>query len=338
MNKMMEMVKIVNMIFRQGSNMLFHVTYRSYSDGRTKDDLSKNCSFPNRDDVRKCSIQSLVFEINVVYALFKEKVDGYSKELDILSIQNLLLSGNYHLSPLCLVRSDDEFPRSNSIPMFLFDFTSLADHLVMCSLGGILIQELNHSSYFRKSCYSAYNSSDRSYIHYINTIQEWVEMEALLILNCGKSITYFSRSRLIEKIRPIVNNDDNLVKLISSFTDLHVVDNKGRYLLSLKAGIPYIPFISEILFDIIMDDIDQTIEERLPKLKYARFLNEIFIPIFNKVNNIELYAALNDIFKECNLTSPDIEHAVRGGDPIPFSGGTIKINYNEGKSEIKWVV
>ena len=87
-----------------------------------------------------------------------------------------------------------------------------------------------------------------------------------------------------------------------------------------------------------MDDIDQTIEERLPKLKYARFLNEIFIPIFNKVNNIELYAALNDIFKECNFTSPDIEHAVRGGDPIPFSGGTIKINYNEGKSEIKWVV
>ena len=39
MIKMMEMVKIVNMIFRLCSNMLFHVTYRSYSDGRTKDDL-----------------------------------------------------------------------------------------------------------------------------------------------------------------------------------------------------------------------------------------------------------------------------------------------------------
>ena len=250
MNKMMEMVKIVNMIFRLGSNMFFHVTYRSYSDGRTKDDLSKNCTFPNRDDVRKCSIHSLVFEINVVYAFFKEKVDGYSKELDIISIQNVLLSGNYHLSPLHLVHSDDEFPQSNSIPKFLFEFISIADHLVMCSLGSILIKGLNHSSYFRNSCYSAFNSN-RSYIHYINTIEEWVEMEALIRLNCAKSMTYFSKSRLIDKIRPIVNNDDNLVKLILSFTDLHVVDDKSRYLLELKAGISYLYLISDILFNII---------------------------------------------------------------------------------------
>ena len=42
-------------------------------------------------------------------------------------------------------------------------------------------------------------------------------MDALLKLNCSNSIKMFSRSRLIEKVRPIVHNDDNLVlvKLIS---------------------------------------------------------------------------------------------------------------------------
>lgn len=53
-------------------------------------------------------------------------------------------------------------------------------------------------------------------------------MDALLKLNCSNSINMFSRSRLIEKVRPIVHNDDNLVKLISSFCNLPIVDNMGR--------------------------------------------------------------------------------------------------------------
>lgn len=84
-----------------------------------------------------------------------------------------------------------------------------------------------------------------------------------------------------------------------------------------------------------MDDIDQVIEERFPKLKYARFQHEIFIPIFNKDKEQYYSNALNEIFNKCNLPSPNIERAVRGGEPIPFSGGTILVN-NEGISQIDY--
>lgn len=156
-------------------------------------------------------------------------------------------------------------------------------------------------------------------------------MEALLQLDCSKSVISFSRSRLIEKVRTIVHYDDNIVKLISSFCNLPIVDNMGRDF-SHNSGVPPLTFIAEILFNIILDDIDQKIEDRLPNLKYARFQHEIFIPIFNKFNELDYYKALNEIFHECNFISPTFERAVRGGDPIPFSGGFILIN-NEGKSQ-----
>lgn len=135
-------------------------------------------------------------------------------------------------------------------------------------------------------------------------------MDALLKLNCSNSINMFSRSRLIEKVRPIVHNDDNLVKLISSFCNLPIVYNMGRNF-SIKTA--PLTFIAEILFNIILDDIDQVvIEERFPKLKYARFQHSIFIPIFNKDKEQYYYNALNEIFNKCNLPSPNIERAVRG--------------------------
>lgn len=104
---------------------------------------------------------------------------------------------------------------------------------------------------------------------------------------------------------------------------------------SLNTGVPPLTFIAEILFNIILDDIDQEIEKRLPKLKYARIQHEILIPIYYKDKEKSYYKALNEIFNEYNLLSPILERAVRGGEPIPFSGGFILIN-NEGKSQIEY--
>ncbi|KAF3452225.1 hypothetical protein FNV43_RR08323 [Rhamnella rubrinervis] len=93
--------------------------------------------------------------------------------------------------------------------------------------------------------------------------------------------------------------------------------------------------IAEILFNIILDDIDQEIEVRLPKLKYARYQDEIFIPIYQKEKEQSYYKALNEILNKCYLLSPTLERAVRGGEPIPFSGGFILIN-NDGKTKIEY--
>ena len=84
--------------------------------------------------------------------------------------------------------------------------------------------------------------------------------------------------------------------------------------------------------NIILDDIDREFEERLPKHEYARFIHEIFIPIYDKDLS---YNDLKEIFTECNFLSPTFARALRGGEPIAFSGGLIRIN-NEGMCQIEY--
>lgn len=222
-----------------------------------------------------CSIQSLVFEIFEVYAFFRQKGDFPLSEVDILHIQNALLSGNFHFSPLRIVVETHSDSGSSRL---LYLSPSPADDVVIGALGGILVKELRHSSYFRESCFSSYTKKAS---HYLERIQEWSEIEALLLINCSDSLTKFPRSLLIEKVQAIVHYDDGLVKLISSFCNLALLDNTGKDW-SDKTGVPPLLFISSILFNIFLDEIDREIEEQLPKLKYARYEFEILVPIFHK--------------------------------------------------------
>lgn len=196
-------------VYTNPHNMFFYLTYRNYTDDRTGDELSDKSPA-----VRKCSLHTLIFEINFVYAFLKNHNSNYAlSPEDILSIQNALLSGNYHLSPLRFIHGNSASPMLEA---------SLADELVIGALSGILVKELGESCYFRKSCYSSY-TNDRSLRHYLDTIQEWGDIEVLLLLDCSNSSLMFSRSRLLEKVRPIVHNDEHLVKLISSFCNLPFV-------------------------------------------------------------------------------------------------------------------
>jgi retron-type reverse transcriptase len=137
----------------------------------------------------------------------------------------------------------------------------------------------------------------------------------------------------MEKVRPIVNNDECLVKLIWSFCNNQILDNSGQDL-STNNGIPLMGVISQVLFNIMIDDIDQKMEERFPNQKYARYEHEIFIPIHYNEDEMVYYTELHNIFNECNFIAPEIECAIRGGEPVTFSGGFISVN-NEGKS--KWL-
>lgn len=310
MINMMKKDKMANLLFRPGYNKLFHLTYRSYG---------------TMDDVIKCSLHKLVFEINNTYALFKQEDSDYElSDGDILAIQNALLSGNYRFSPLRLVRG---YGGSVDIE------ATLADEVVISALGAIIIQELATSSYFRKSCYSTYNK-DKTLYHFFDTIQGWRSIEALIYLNCKDSCTKFSRSRLIEKVRPIVNNDDSIVKLISSFCNLPIVDNIGRDF-SFNTGIPPLIYLGNILFNIFLDDIDQEIEERLPDLQYARFEHVLLIPIFHIDKEPYYCNALNEILNKYNFILPPFVRTVRGGSPINFAGAFIHLHH-EGKCQIEF--
>lgn len=287
-------------------------TTRSYCQNRTM------------DDVKKCSLYSLIFEINEVYAVLKQNYGNYDlSEVELLGIQNSLLSGRYHFSPLRLVIEYGASPRSNSTPTFSVEPSNTADQVVIGALGAILIKELGRTSFFKGVCYSTYKEDGfNSLSHYLSTIQEWREVDALLRLNCSNSAITFPRSRLIEKVKTIIHSEQ-LVHLIISFCNLPIVDNMDR-VISVKTCFPPMIFIGEILLNIILSDIDHEMEKRFPKL--ARLQHEILIPIFGKDNDGMYNTALDEIFNQSYFMAPVIERAVRGGEPIPFSGGFIHIN------------
>lgn len=179
-------------------------------------------------------------------------------DVEIFGIQKSILSGNSRFSHLLVKSFDDSIQTS-----------CFADNVVIGSLGILLAKEWNQTSYFRRSFYSFLNK-DRRLGHFFATIQEWSEMDILVHINCEESVSMFSRSRLLEKIDAIVNNDQIWLQMISSYCNLPIMDINGNDI-SEMTGIPPVPFISDILFNIFMDDIDQEIENRLAYQRYARY-------------------------------------------------------------------
>lgn len=144
-------------------------------------------------------------------------------------------------------------------------------------------------------------------------IQEWRDVDILLRIDCSNAMMTFSRSRLIELITyRILNKKDNgFIDLISAFCNLPIYDIIGNDL-SIDTGIPPVYYISEVLFNIVLTDIDHKMSERLPKLKYARYLHEIIIEIQDNEmqNKIDRVIA---ILKECNI-GHSYELVIRGGE------------------------
>lgn len=123
-----------------GTNMLFNVTYCSYSEGN------------------KCTINSLVFHIEKVYTFINELYinPNIDRNIDIPAIQNVLLSGNFFYSPLCLVRqSNGEFSELNK-PIYTISPSTLEDLLVIYNIMLLLVNEFEKSSYFSASSYGSY--------------------------------------------------------------------------------------------------------------------------------------------------------------------------------------
>lgn len=292
------------------------------------------CMNRTMDDEQKCSLYSLVFHINEVVSVIKKCIEGYDlSKFYLLGLQNSILSGRYHFAPLRLVieTEDTHSPWSNSKPYLSVVPSNTEDHVVIGALGALLVQELKRSTYLSKSCISTYKGKDYLYTYH-STILEWRGVEALLRLNCSKSYITYPRSRLLEKVKTLLNNEQ-VVDLIKCFCNLSIIDNMDR-VHSLNTCFPPMIFIGEIRLNRILDDIDQEMAKRLPKQNYARLQHEILIPIFGEDKDGLYNTTLDEIFHQCNFMPPEIKRAVRGGDPIPFSGGLIHIN-EDGEISIK---
>lgn len=319
------------MILVPVNHMLFYVTYRSYTDDvRTSDDINLNQTMDDtRVDVHKSEslLNRLILDLNELHAIFMQQFNIKSpiSENELFILQNSLMSGTFNFSPL-------RARESNSSETTV-DATSMVDQFVIGALCSILIHELAKSSFFHQKCYSTYLKDD--YFLLVDIIKEWRDLDSLLIVNCNHCVFKFSRSRLIDKILPILNYDDDFVKLISSFCSLQIIDDLGRDL-SLKTGVPPMKMIAHILLNIILDDLDREIENKMPKLSFARYQDEILIPIFHKDQDQELYVyqIINEIFNEMYSFTPKAVRAVRGDKGIPFLSWNISINM-DGRCQIE---
>jgi len=154
---------------------------------------------------------------------------------------------------------------------------------------------------------------------------------AILFMDCSKSLPIYPKERILEKVYPLIHYDDDLYRLLESFCNLPILDEKGRDY-SNKKGVPPLSNMNRVLFNIYLDDIDQEIEAQLPKnVIFVRFLEKYYL--LSKLKDpSEIYKigeTLNRIFISKKLVSPIIRIAFRGGRPFSLYGYNLSIN-NDG--------
>lgn len=122
------------------------------------------------------------------------------------------------------------------------------DELVLIVLGGLLNLYLSSSGVYHSRSFGF--SKDRNEKDFCGTVLSWGKVELLLFLDLSPSLITFSRSRLLAKLESVVK-DQFLLRLISSFLDLPILNNTGTDLLS-KRGIPRgVPLFTEVLFNFL---------------------------------------------------------------------------------------
>ncbi len=239
------------------------------------------------------------------------------------------------------------------------DTTVQVDDVVLGALEQILKTELVKYSYLSSSCYLSYQPHN-SCSHCRDTILGWKNLEGLCKLSFTHFKNNFSRARLIEKVRPIMKYDEDLMNLLSDACNMPVLYGHADVKLTYKNRIPSIPYLSDILFDLYLDYVDRKIEKELPDLQYARCHDEILYPIYRDKMDLDegIKKELIRISKECELWRPPVvepgDHkcslesplfttTVRGGeDPIHVRMGSIFIQNeismfinNDGNCEIR---
>lgn len=289
--------------------------------------LGQKLSYSSFGD--KPNILTLIQHISNIYTIYQKEYsddEDLAKEFQRLKVD--LLIGKFSFKALKIVSVQlDSDRRYMSIDIDPMDCT------VITSFAKMLINELRRSSYFLESCYSTYRD-DKSYIDYMSTISNWKEISYLIRIDCLNSLMSLSRSRLLSKVKEILY-DNHLFHIISSFCNIEILNSSGELVSHNSRGIPPLTFISDVLFNIYLDDLDRQIDEKYPCIKYVRYDSELIIAfsIWEKAKVKSFVDVFNEICININLCTPLLEKAYRGSSAIPFKFGMISVN-KEGSIEI----
>lgn len=288
----------------------------------------------------KCTIDSLVYQIDIALPnlsfLFQDM--GYRmhelRESDYFAIQNLLLSKVYKFKDaLYFERKFVDDNEKEDLLQVCIGAQNLSDDLVLLGLGFLLISQIVDGKFdfhSKNYCTYKYEGNTNTWIDCLSTIQTWSSFEALLYIDCANSILTFNRERVLEKVNPIIDYDEYLLGLIEQFTNCYVIDEMDRNYIHI-GGIPPYPLLGNVLFNIIIDDIDREIQSILPNLTYVRYQHKFFIP-FAKVSQMNVNTSIiYKIFEKHQFRNLISKTAfkLKGGSETLDRGNDISFSYLE---------
>lgn len=203
----------------------------------------------------ECSLSALCEHIFLVYNshFYKEK-SAYDVNLigegEVREIQRAVLAGSYHLKPLKLVSLEGNSSLLKNFPALvklsenldLGIYMEPSEKLVLMALGELLHHSFVSASFFHSNFFWR-NSSD-----FVSKVVGWGKVENLLLFDFSPSLSCLSRSLLKRKVSSVVS-DQAICDLILSFVDLPILDKRGNDL-SKKEGIPSVPLLPEVLFNV----------------------------------------------------------------------------------------
>ena len=117
-------------------------------------------------------------------------------------------------------------------------------------------------------------------------LQQMKEVNRVFKYNIQHSLKTIPKSLIEEKIQSLVGDSSPILKLVSTFLRLKILDDDGNDCRGEThlTGIPVVGEITKVLFNIyLMDTIDKDFALIFPGIAFCRFLNEIFIMTKKKV-------------------------------------------------------
>lgn len=110
-----------------------------------------------------------------------------------------------------------------------------------------------------------------------------------------------------------------------SFCNLPILSGTGKDY-SQNKGIPPLKDIDNVLFNIILDDIDRDLEAEFPKMKYVRFQHIFLFPFTDLYDMYNCIGPINDIFLKNHFLTPITQIVFKGGSSINLANCSISIS------------
>lgn len=197
------------------------------------------------------------------------------------------------------------------------------DRLLLMALTDFLLNTFTSSSFLDSSF--AY-LEDRDLLSYISTIVGWGPVEVVILVDLSRSISTLSRSRLMAKLSSAVR-DPFILNLFSSFLNSPLLTKMGPTPYFGSEGIPPSGTdISPVLLNIFLDNFDRAFRSRFPQLPFARYCDEIIVPI--RVDRPEdgslegIVPIMVSLLEELELSARYLS-LLPGESPISYKGGLL---------------